>query len=405
MLNKTSLLQNYSLTFRAEEDNVSTPRQTVDYNIQRSIPDADKFNKMVEEQQKAIKKEEKRRKLSLGASIALTCMFALSTGLMIWQALKGHGSATKLVFKKCEGNIPDYTDDCVNLKVRDAIEYKLKLKGKSKAVLEHIGKKDKATFYVFHGDPGTGKTLSGKIFAKALDARCVERQFADYSSIYVGETAVNITKDYKLIKKICDENPKEEFVYIVNECDALFNNVERLGANNEHLGQNRTAQINGLDIVKDCPNLTIIFTTNVNPKSAKLDPALLSRLNVVEIGHPNEKEQLACLKYTLKQYPIAKILLNDENALKKIAKQLCDKQGTQRDTANIVDSAINKFGANVNDTKAQITADLIEKEIAEKETWAASIGKDDLGNVFGEDFNYGNLTSIINMLLKLLNRK
>ena len=157
----------------------------------------------------------------------------------------------------------------------------------------------------------------------------------------------------------------------------MFNNVERLGVNNEHLGQNRTAQINGLDLVKDCPNLTIIFTTNVNPHSAKLDPALLSRMKVVEIGRPNQQEQLACIKYILKQYPIAKDLLKNESKLNQIAEILYNQKGTQRDTTEVIESALKKFGASVNDTSAQISDKEILDEINSKEIWAASIGKDD----------------------------
>lgn len=380
-MTKISFSPAYFPVFRAEGAVAGVNEQKNTYAdvrpMQADMPDSDQFNKMVEQQQKAIKEEESRRKKGMITNYLITGAFLIMTGLTIAQYIKSRGGASKPVFRKYGNEVPDYTDDCVNSKVRAAIEEKKNLMSKSKEVLEHLGIKDKATFFVFHGDPGTGKTLAGKIVAKALNAECTERQFADYSSIMVGETAVNITKDYKHLKKLCDKNPKQQYVMIVNECDALFNNVERLGVNNEHLGQNRTAQINGLDLVKDCPNLTIVFTTNVNPHSAKLDPATLSRLKVVEIGRPDKKEQLACIKYHLRKYPIAKDLLNNETELEKIADILCEKKGTQRDTANIIDSAIRKFGMNVNDTSAQISSKEIFEEINSKEIWAASIGKDD----------------------------
>lgn len=376
MVNQIALSPAYFPSFRADGVNEQQETAAIARPMQE-MPDADQFNKMVEEQQKAIKNEESRRKKGMITNYLITGAFLIITGLTIAQYIKNKGGSAKPVFRKYGNEIPDWKDDCVNSKVRNAIEEKLNLKSKSKEVREHLGIKDQASFFVFHGDPGTGKTLSGKILAKAFNAQCAERQFADYSSIMVGETAVNITKDYKNLKKLCDKNPGQEFVYIVNECDALFNNVERLGVNNEHLGQNRTAQINGLDLVKDCPNLTIVFTTNVNPHSAKLDPALLSRMNVVEIGRPNKTEQLACIKYILKQYPIAKDLLNNESELERIAQILVDKNGTQRDTTTVIESALKKFGVNVNDTSAQISSREIIEEINNKEVWAATIGKDD----------------------------
>lgn len=376
MVNKISLSPAYLPSFRADSENIKQENTEAAQSMQ-NMPYSDQFNKMVEEQQKAVKNEESRRKKSMITNYLITGAFLIMTGLTIAQYITSKGGSSKPIFRKYGNEIPDWKDDCVNSKVKQAIEEKLNLKSKSKEVREHIGIKDKATFFVFFGAPGTGKTLSGKIVAKALDAKCAERQFADYSSIMVGETAVNITKDYKNLKKLCDKNPNQEFVYIVNECDALFNNVERLGVNNEHLGQNRTAQINGLDLVKDCPNLTIIFTTNVNPHSAKLDPALLSRMKVVEIGRPNQQEQLACIKYILKQYPIAKDLLKNESKLNQIAEILYNQKGTQRDTTEVIESALKKFGASVNDTSAQISDKEILDEINSKEIWAASIGKDD----------------------------
>lgn len=362
MIGKISLTPGYQPTFRA--DAAAKPHPD---NSDAGI------NKMFTEQRRAIQSEERRRKASMGLSAVMTAAFLAIAGVTLYPYTKGLFKKTS--FQKIGSDIPDYTDDCVNKKVKNAIKKKLEILNKSSDVKEYLGIKDKATFYILHGAPGVGKTLSGKIIAKALNAECAERQFADFSSVFVGETAVNITKEFKFWKKLCNKNPQKQYVLIINEADALLNNVERLGPNSEHLGQNRTAIINGLDIVSDCPNMTIIFTTNINPNTSKLDPATLSRMIPVEIGCPDITEQLACLKYHLKQYPVAKDLLNKEDELIKIAKLLCDKNGTQRDTANVIDSAIRKFGIEVNDTVSQIKSQDIVKEINEKELWAASIGK------------------------------
>ena len=341
--------------------------------VRQGQPDSEKFNKMVSEQQRAIKSEEKRRKFSMGMSVVMTTAFLAIAGVSLYPYAKG--LFKKTVFQKLGNDIPDYMDDCVSKYVREAIVKRKNLAEKSPEVLKHLGLDKQANMYVFWGVPGTGKSLSAKIMAKALNAEYAEVQFSDLSSEYVGATSVNIKNKFKDIYKLAKNNPNKQYVITFNEIDSLINNVAKLGANNEHLGQNRTSFLNGLDLIKDCPNVTIIGTTNINPNSAKLDPATLSRLgNIVEIGLPSEIELVACMKYHLKKSPVANDLLNNKAELEKIAKEIYKRKGTQRDTAKIIETAISEFGQGVSDTSSQLPTDYIYNAIKNKTTWSAAIG-------------------------------
>ena len=133
-------------------------------------------------------------------------------------------------------------------------------------------------------------------------------------------------KKFKEIAKIAKKNPDKQYVVAFNEIDSLINNVNKLGSNNMHLGQNRTSFLNGLDSIKDIHNLTIVGTTNINPKTANLDAATLSRLgNIFEIEKPISKEIKSALKFHLNKSEAAKDLIK-----KNCRHDICKKWSTKR---------------------------------------------------------------------------
>ncbi len=369
-------------------------------NATMQTQDADTFNKMVADRQKLMDKEEKRRKFSLGATALMTAAFLAMAGITIYQFVLGRGNGGKTVWRKLGNDIPKYDDDCVNKNVRDAVRRRLNLSKKSKEVREYLGLNQVANMYLFWGAPGTGKSLSAKIMAKALNAEYAEVQFSELSSEYVGKTAVNITHKFKEFYKLAKKNPSKQYVITFNEIDSLINNVEKLGVNNEHLGQNRTAFLNGVDLIKDCPNITIVGTTNIDPHSARLDSATLSRLgNIVEIPLPSKKELVSCLKFHLKKYPVAENVLKDEGALNELAETLETKGASQRDTANIIDTSISAFGENINDTTSKITKDDILSIINDKGFWSSSTSGSDVLTS-----NDGNLNALLSLFSRYLGK-
>ena len=147
-----------------------------------------------------------------------------------------------------------------------------------------------------------------------------------------------------------------------------------------HLGQNRTSFLNGLDSVKDIHNLTIVGTTNINPKTANLDAATLSRLgNIFEIEKPIPKEIKSALKFHLNKSEAAKDLIKNDTELDRIADMIFAKNGAQRDVDTIVNNALSDFTVTnlekADNKTIKFTADYLENAIKNKETWAAGINE------------------------------
>ena len=339
----------------------------------------------IKQQEEARKKARNQQRLNTGIQLGVLGALLASVGLMAYTYF-GKGPV-KTNFKKISENMPSLNDDCINPKVKNFINKTIKILNAPQDYIKYTGA-EAPRMVLFYGPTGTGKTFSAKLMDKEMGAEYGEIQFSDISSEFVGKSAVNISKKFKEIAKLAKSNPNKKYVMTFNEIDSLITNVENLGKNSEHLAQNRTSFLNGLDSIKDIPNLTIIGTTNINPYSAKLDPATLSRLgNIFEIEKPIEKEIKSAMKFHLKCSEAAKDLINNDTELDKIAKLIYQKNGAQRDVENLVKSALSDFAAknldNPNRKSIPFTADYLVNAINNKETWAAGInsGGRNMGNI------------------------
>lgn len=406
MLNVQNVVgaKNYSPNFRAGEESSLEPK----FKIPDAKPDEVFFQKVMEEQQAKMKKEERNKKIALISQIGVTGAFLAIAGISIYQFLKGRGVA-KTEFKKLTGNMPSIMDDCVSDTLRNIVKKEKSTTSASKEVLDYVGISYDPKMFLFWGPTGTGKTFSAKMFAKEMGANYGEVQFSDLSSPYIGETAVKISAKFKEIHKLAKKNPKEKYVMTFNEIDSLINNVEKLGANNRHLGENRTAFLNGLDLVKDLDNLYIIGTTNINPHTANLDQATLGRLgNIHELGFPSIKEIKASIKYHFGKSKCAETLLKNDTEMEELAKMIYDKKGTQRDVEFVVNDALKDFRRklveNGNNTTEVFTKDDLINSINRRDVWAASIPSSaTAGNMV--DAQYLERQDLISKILKMFSEK
>ena len=329
----------------------------------------------IKDYEKAKKQANMDKNIQRVTSIGVLLAIAGSVGLTAYLAF-GKGPS-KTVFSKISENMPALTDDCINPKVRDFIQQVTKILKMPKDLLDYTGAKN-PRMVLFYGPTGTGKTFSAQLLAKEMGAKYGEIQFSDLSSEYIGKTAVNITRKFKELKKLGKKHPNEQYVIAFNEMDSLIGNVEKLGSNNKHLAQNRTAFLNGLDSIKDMKNITIVGTTNINPHTAQLDQATLSRLgNIFEIEKPIMPEIKGALKFHLGKSKAADELIKNDAELEKLAQAIVDKEGAQRDVTSIVDDALRKFTIEIDgksDAKTRkLTADYLQKAIDSREVWAAGI--------------------------------
>ena len=356
--------------------NVTIPQKAgVNFRAAAAIPQEAEIDSFIKEQEKAKKNAKKQQNLNMGIQIGVLAALVASVGIMAYTYF-GKGTA-KTQFAKISEKMPSLSDDCVNPKVKNFIEKTIKILDAPKDFLKYTGA-DAPRMVLFHGPTGTGKTFSAKLMAKEMGAEYGEIQFSDLSSEYIGKTAVNISQKFKEIAKMAKKNPDKKYVVTFNEIDSLINNVNKLGPNNQHLGQNRTSFLNGLDSIKDIPNLTVIGTTNINPKTANLDAATLSRLgNIFEIEKPVQNEIKSSMKFHLGKSEAARDLIKNDAELDKIAELIKQKNGAQRDVENVVKTAISDFTVknldNPNKNTAQITSDYLLNAINNKETWAAGI--------------------------------
>lgn len=359
------IVPQYKTNFKAEPKATTQPMTQDEVVLQ-----------MMNEQKKRIKKEDRKRNIGLGAQVALAAAFVTMAVTSVLSYMKvGGKKVAKTVFSKID-NMPALTDGSVNPKAKSFIERTVKMLKKPSNLTDYAGATTPPRMVLFWGPTGTGKTFSAKLLAKEMGAEYGEVQFSELSSAYIGETAVNITNKFKELAELAKKNPDKQYVVAFNEIDSLINNVDKLGSNNLHLGQNRTSFLNGLDSIKDIPNLTIVGTTNVNPNSANLDPATLSRLgSIFEIQKPEVPEIVASLKYHLKKSRAASELVKNDAELEKLAKDIYAKNGVQRDVESIVNTALSDFAVSIEDTTTKFDSSYIANVIAGKETWAAAIGK------------------------------
>lgn len=325
----------------------------------------DMFIMQAMEQQKAAKKEKAKEKwyktgviaqVALAAAfvtMAVTSIIGLKRGGLNGQEISKN---VKLVWDDIakKQDFPKLTDDCVNPKVRDFIQ-KMKNRGAvKKEVLEYTGMKNPEQCILMYGPSGTGKTFSGQILAKELGAEYTKVQFADVSSPYIGQTSVEIKNVFNQLHETAMKNPEKKYVVSFDEIDALLVPREKCGANNLHLAENRTAFLNGLDLIKDCENLKIIGTTNVNPSSGNLDKASLSRFkNMIEIDLPNTTELKAALKFQLRDLKAVKdhnFFENNTKEIENLVKELKNKKYSQRDVEDIAKKAVDDFGIAINNS-------------------------------------------------------
>ena len=226
---------------------------------------------------------------------------------------------------------------------------------------------------VIYGGAGVGKTYGIKSFAKDIGAEYCERDFSRVSSKYVGETSVFITKDFINAKNIAMENPDKSFVLVYNEVDALMPDPSKISSESQHLIQNRTAFLDGLDSIKDVPNLYVFATTNFNPANGGLDKTSLQRLGrVIEAELPTAEALEECLNYYLKSLnEDCKVAEDHMVKIREFAEKLAEEKRTHRDVENIIKDAVMKFKnqltenkkANPTNWKQRFTVEYLEKAL------------------------------------------
>lgn len=146
---------------------------------------------------------------------------------------------------------------------------------------DDVFEKGTAVTLLFHGVPGTGKTLMAQAIADNLGADLKIYGTADIESSTPGEPERIMRKIFNAARDFFSVNKKHQ-VILFDECDALLYNRNKVGV---ILG----AQINALLTEIEKHDGIIIFTTN---RIEILDPALERRIAAkIEFPFPDKVQR------------------------------------------------------------------------------------------------------------------
>lgn len=199
------------------------------------------------------------------------------------------------------------------------------------------------------GPPGVGKTFDAQVFAKTIGAEFTEVRFADYNSRWVGEGIENMKAIFEMMESVSSANPDNKYVALFNELESVVTSIDKIN-NGSGLSAHMLDKIEERDtfitymdeLVKKCPNLIIVGTTNVTPEKG-LDTAIVSRFkkNLIEVDLPNENCLFEALKKRLSDFKIYK---NEDDAIIKATSQKMAERGcSYRDLNAIVDNSYEQY--------------------------------------------------------------
>ncbi|MGV3554878.1 MAG: ATP-binding protein [Croceibacterium sp.] len=125
---------------------------------------------------------------------------------------------------------------------------------------------------LFHGAPGTGKTMAARVLARELGAELLRVDCASIVSKYVGDTV-------KQLRELFDRVAGSGAIVLFDEADTLFaKRTELRDAHDRHANADTNYL---LQLIEDFDGVAILATN----RKENLDPAFLRRLRyVVEFG-------------------------------------------------------------------------------------------------------------------------
>lgn len=290
----------------------------------------------------------------------LLLLFSTLTAVSILQLLKGgcvsrnifKAAATKFESLKNDLNIPTVeTCKSLNKNLKASLERHVNIDKAGNEVFSEISEK-KATNnrFLLYGPPGTGKSFFAKIFAKSTNAEYIEFMMSDWVSKWRGETNANMKKNFDTVIKIAKKHPDKKYVVTFNEIDSIIISADYLlmrssGAAFSKL-EERSTFLNYLERLKEqAPNVTIIGTTNVSPKSAGIDRAALSRFqNLIEIPYPDKNCLYEALKVNISKMKNSEEFFSHHDiALKELAQKMEDRRFSFRNLEYITQEAQNMY--------------------------------------------------------------
>jgi hypothetical protein len=133
---------------------------------------------------------------------------------------------------------------------------------------------------LFHGQPGTGKTLAARVLAGQLGLRLVRIDLSQVVSKYIGETE-------KSLARLFEAAVADNAILFFDEADALFGRRTEVRDAHDRYANVETGYL--LQRIEGHPGIAILATNLL----ANVDPAFMRRILVIaEFPMPGPEERL-----------------------------------------------------------------------------------------------------------------
>ena len=143
-----------------------------------------------------------------------------------------------------------------------------------------FGKESAGYKCLFHGEPGTGKTLTVKLLGKEIGSEVYRIDLSKIVSKYIGETEKNLYKIFEMAKH-------RDWILFFDEGDALFGKRSEAKSSNDRYANQETAFL--LQKMEEHTGI-LLLATNIR---TNLDKAFLRRFqSEVYFGIPDENARL-----------------------------------------------------------------------------------------------------------------
>ncbi len=137
---------------------------------------------------------------------------------------------------------------------------------------------------LFHGSPGTGKTLTAGLLGSALSKDVYRIDLSMVVSKFIGETEKNLAG-------VFDQAENENWVLFFDEADALFGKRTQTQSSNDRFANQEVSYL--LQRVEDFPGL-VILASNFK---GNMDPAFMRRFqSMIQFQMPKARQRLKLWK-------------------------------------------------------------------------------------------------------------
>lgn len=167
-----------------------------------------------------------------------------------------------------------------------------------------MGKRMKPGYKIlFHGGPGTGKTLTACLLGQYTNKHVFRIDLSMIVSKYIGETEKNLAK-------IFDKAEHADWILFFDEADALFGSRTKVSSSHDRYANQEVSYL--LQRIEDYSGI-VVLATNMR---SNIDEAFARRFqSVVHFPFPKPEERLQLWKKAMPE----KLTLSDDVDMKKLA--------------------------------------------------------------------------------------